>query len=471
MNTVIEGKNKQLSARQIALDVLVRVDRDGSYSNLLLHQTLQKHELSRPDAALATELVYGTIQRLNTIDYFLGQFVKQGLRKLEPWVKCLLRLSFYQLYYLERIPEHAAVNEAVNIAKKKGHQGISGMVNGVLRNVIRQKSSLTIPERLAPAARIALLHSHPEWLVARWIKQYGIGATERMCAAANVPPHVSIRMNRLKSDRTELIAELAEEGIDAVSSALAPAGIVVTNAGNMALNPKFGAGVFSIQDESSMLVAELVDPQPGMRVLDCCAAPGGKTAHMAEKMDDRGEIIACDIHEHKQALIEAQAKRLGLKSIRTIVQDARELAGRFPEGSFDRVLLDAPCSGLGVIRRKPEIKWTKQAEDITAVSAVQRELLEQVKRLVKPGGVLVYSTCTVERSENDRMIEAFLQDNPDFRLDADPGGPAGALRQKLEQTPVADAEGSAAVLPMGMVQILPQQFGTDGFFIARLIRV
>lgn len=453
-----KGKNKP-TARQAALDVLVRVEQDQSYSNLLLNRELQKHALEKHDAALATELVYGTIQRLNTIDYFLSRFVSKGLNKLEPWVRSLLRLSFYQLYYLERIPDHAAVNEAVNIAKRRGHPGISGMVNGVLRNVIRQRSALAVPDAEDPVTRIALRHSHPEWLVSRWIRQYGEETAERICEANNRPPHVSVRVNAIRHTRSELTDRLREEGVDAEPSTLAPAGVVIRGAGNMAFHPLFQRGDFSIQDESSMLVAEFVDPKPGMKVLDCCAAPGGKTAHLAEKMGDQGEIIACDIHEHKKKLIDDQASRLGLKCIRTLAADARELNDRFPAASFDRILLDAPCSGLGVIRRKPEIKWSKQERDIADICKVQRDILERVKVLLKPGGLLVYSTCTIERSENDEMIRAFLQDNPEWELAGEaPDGLPG------DDSPLPISAAS------GMIQIFPHQFGSDGFFIARLKR-
>lgn len=428
------------TAREAALDVLVRTEQDRSYSNLLLHQTIQKYRLDKSDAALATEIVYGTIQRLNTIDYFLGKFVAKGMAKLQPWVRSLLRLSFYQMYYLDRIPDHAIVNEAVNLAKKKGHQGISGMVNGVLRNVIRQKDSLLIPEKLPAAERIALVHSHPQWLVSRWLRQLGEAKTEQICEANNVPPRVSIRANTMKLGRNELVELLRQADIQAEPSALAPAGVIVRGAGNMALTPWFAEGLFSIQDESSMLVAEAVDPQPGEKVLDCCAAPGGKTMHMAEKMKDSGQVWACDVHEHKAKLIQEQADRLGLKSVKTLTADARKLTERFEAGSFDRILLDAPCSGLGVIRRKPDMKWSKLEQELDDICVIQRDLLNEVHKLLRPGGILVYSTCTIEHNENEGMVQSFLRDHPEFEW-ADEQGP---------------------------VQIYPYEHQSDGFFIAKL---
>lgn len=427
------------TAREAALEVLVRTEQDKSYSNLLLHQTIQKYRLDKADAALATEIAYGTIQRLNTIDYYLERFVSKGMAKLQPWVRSLLRLSFYQMYFLDRIPDHAIVNEAVNIAKKKGHQGISGMVNGVLRNVIRQKDSLQIPAGLPAADRIALEHSHPKWLVSRWISQLGEAKTERICEANNTPPHVSIRANTTKIGRDELVSLLQRNGLQAEPSELAPAGVIVKGGGNMALTPWFEQGLFSIQDESSMLVAEAVDPQPGEKVLDCCAAPGGKTMHMAEKMKDGGEVWACDIHEHKAKLIREQAERLGLKSVRTLTADARKLADHFAEGSFDRILLDAPCSGLGVIRRKPDMKWSKREQELDDICVIQRDLLNEAHKLLRPGGILVYSTCTIEHNENEGMVEAFLRRHPEFEW----AGP-------------------------GPLQLYPYEHRSDGFFIAKL---
>jgi len=444
----------QRSARDAALDVLTRVEEDQSYSNLLLNQTLQKYALDRADAGLATELVYGTIGRKNTIDFFLERFVSKGLAKLEPWVRCLLRLSFYQLHYLDRIPDHAVVSEAVNMAKRRGHQGISGMVNGVLRAVLRSKEELTLPAALGDVKRIALTHSHPEWLVRRWIRQLGPELTEQICAANNEPPQVSIRANVRRRTRQQLLDQLLAEGVRAEASKLAPDGVLVHGAGNMALDPGFRQGDFSIQDESSMLVAEALDPQPGMKVLDCCAAPGGKTAHIAEKMGDKGEIWACDLHEHKQKLIVDQAERLGLTSIQTLVMDAQKLDEHFAAESFDRILLDAPCSGLGVIRRKPDLKWAKEESEIASISELQHAILSRVHRLLKPGGVLVYSTCTIEREENEAMIERFLDEHSEFELAPLP------------------AEAFAGIDPQvaasGMVQIMPQQYHSDGFFISRL---
>lgn len=445
------------SARELALEVLERVEQQGAYSNLQLNSTLQKSSLSREDAGLVTELVYGTLSRMNTLDYVLEYFVSKGLAKLQPWVRSLLRVSLYQIMYLDRIPSHAAVNEAVNIAKKRGHQGISGMVNGVLRSVLRAGSLPVLPDHLSPEERIALKHSHPLWMVQRWSTEYGLETAEAMCAADNEAPAVSVRVNTTMISRESLLKQMLEQGLQASASLLSPYGIIVKGGGNLALSSWYKDGYLSIQDESSMLVAEAVDPQQGERVLDCCAAPGGKSMHMGELMKDEGFIYANDVHPHKAALVAEQAERLGLESIEAGSADALQLADTLTPASFDRVLLDAPCSGLGVIRRKPDLKWRKQPEDIASVAALQGELLQSVARLVKPGGLLVYSTCTTEQAENSDVVAAFLAHHPEFS----PVSFDSPLWERLAGTALARGQG---------IQLLPQHYGSDGFYIARMRR-
>ena len=447
------------TARSVALDTLVKVAEKKAYSNLQLNRALQEAELSRADAGLATELVYGTIQRMNTLDYVLQRFVAKGFGKLTPWVLQLLRMSAYQLIYLTRVPPHAVVHEAVELAKQRGHRGISGMVNGVLRSLQRSEDKLALPASLPVDERISLAHSHPLWLVRRWISAYGEEKTEAMCRANNEPPHASIRVNSGRKSREEVLALLHEEGYEAVPSPLAADGIVVTRGGNLADTIGFRNGWWTVQDESSMLVAEAAAPASGMQVLDCCAAPGGKTTHLAERMGDEGVVWANDLHPHKRQLIDAQAERLGLQSIRTMTGDATELGEQLAEASLDLILLDAPCSGLGVIRRKPEIKWSKSEADIRSVTEVQARLLDAAAPLLRPGGRLVYSTCTVDPAENNEQIDRFLELHPEFVLDADW---LPALLGRLRQG------GAVGENFDGRLQLLPQHFGTDGFFISVL---
>ncbi|CAM4285061.1 16S rRNA (cytosine967-C5)-methyltransferase [Paenibacillus endophyticus] len=457
------GSRKAKSPRELAMDTLVKVAQTGAYSNLQLNRTLQDAGLQRADAGLVTELVYGTIQRQATLDYWLGRFVSKGLNKLEPWVHQLLRMSAYQLLYLDRIPAHAAVNEAVTIAKKRGHSGISGMVNGVLRSIDRGRDELQASaiKHADPIVQIALRHSYPEWLVSRWVSAYGADQAERICAAGNAHPHSSVRVNSLKGSREDAIALLMEAGYDAKPSAVAPAGIAVERGGNLADTAGFRDGLWSVQDESSMLVAEVVAPKAGMQVLDCCAAPGGKSTHLAELMEGKGKVWANDLHAHKRDLIVTQSERLKLRNVEAITEDALKLADRFKPNSMDAVLLDAPCSGFGVIKRKPEIKWTKTLGDVSDIAAVQHRLLNAVCDLVRPGGVLVYSTCTIERDENEKQIADFLQAHSEFELD--PGWPEPILDQ-LRKAGVIDEHFE------GQAQLLPQHFDSDGFYIARMIK-
>ncbi|HZG74481.1 MAG TPA: 16S rRNA (cytosine(967)-C(5))-methyltransferase RsmB [Paenibacillus sp.] len=453
-----QPRRKPLGAREIALEALTAVEQEGAYSNLALNAALQRSKPEPREAGLATELVYGTIQRRNTIDAVLDAHLSKGAKKLQPWVRSLLRLSAYQLLFLDRVPTHAAVSEAVAIAKRRGHQGVSGLVNAVLRKLAANPGRPAPPAGARTAERIAFEHSHPEWLVEEWVRAFGETTAERIAAANNEPPKASARVNPLRVDRAGLIEKLAEEGVEAVPSEATDDGVVATNGGNLAFTEAYKAGLLTVQDESSMLVAALLDPAPGMRVLDCCAAPGGKTTQLAERMNDEGEVVACDIHPHKKDLIDGAARRLGLRSVQTLVADAAKLHEQFEPASFDRILLDAPCSGFGVIRRKPDIKWTKTEADVAAIAETQRAILSSVAALLKPGGVLVYSTCTLEPRENERQVDAFLAAHPDFA--PDPSLPEGFPRETAER---------CAAGP-GRLLVTPADFGSDGFFMARLIR-
>ncbi|MGD8190105.1 16S rRNA (cytosine(967)-C(5))-methyltransferase RsmB [Brevibacillus ginsengisoli] len=444
-----------MGAREIALEILTRIDENRSYSNLELKHVLSQHDLASVDIGLVTELVYGTIQRRYTLDTVISRFVKGGAAKLQPWVLNLLRLSLYQVRYLDRVPERAAVHEAVEIAKQRGHQGIASMVNGVLRSVIRQPDTWDTPPQGNKVERLSFEESHPAWLVKRWIKLYGEEVTRAICAANNRPPHASVRVNRLKIAQDELLQKLREQYPEADFSQVSPDGLIL--GGHAAGTSWFQEGYLSIQDESSMLVGPALNAKPGMRVLDACAAPGGKTTHIAELMQNQGEIIACDVHPHKRDLIEQNASRLGIDIIKTLVADAADL----PEqdlGQFDRILLDAPCTGFGVIRRKPDIKWNKQPEDIKEIAQVQLSLLSQVSKLLKPGGLMVYSTCTIDPKENQDMIIRFCEEHPEFELDTTlKADLPERIREQMTET-------------HGFVQILPHHFDSDGFFISRIRR-
>lgn len=452
MVTGTRHRNSKLTAREVALEVLLAVDMQDAYSNLALQSALARHPLSAKDTALATEIVYGTVQRLNTLDYRIQPFLKQPLAKLDPWVRNLLRLSVYQLDYLERVPDFAIINEAVEIAKRRNSR-LSGFVNGVLRSLLRSGLAKYPSAVKDPLRHVSLLHSHPEWLVEEWAAQYGMEQTIAICQANNSRPSLSLRVNRLRNTREELLQALAEEGVEARPSDVSPDGVVLSAGIDVTRLQPFRDGRCTVQDESSMLVAPCLDPQPGMRVLDACAAPGGKTTHLAELMRDQGEIVAADIHPHKVELIRTATARLGMQTVRPTTGDILDLLPNL--GKFDSILLDAPCSGFGVIRRKPDIKWRKTQSDVAAIQSVQLELIRKTADALRSGGVLVYSTCTIEEKENGEIIRTFLKERPDFRIET--------LRPYLPETVAA-----RSLSEEGWVQVLPHHFGTDGFFICRL---
>ncbi len=450
---------RDANARETALNILVRLETKQAYSNLFLNQVLAQSRLDRRDKALVTELVYGTIQRMNTLDWILDQLLKKGIGSLEPWVRQLLRLGIYQLLYLDRIPERAAIYETVQISKKRGHKGIASLVNGVLRSFLRKKRQLTPKHKPRTLREKAITYSHPEWMIERMEEVYGVEETKAALISNQKPPKVSIRVNQLKISRDEFVNQWneAEKG-KAEASRVVPEGVLIHGGGNPAYTSWFQKGYCTIQDESSMLVAHALAPRPGMKVLDVCAAPGGKTSHMAEMMQNQGEIFACDIHEHKLSLILSNVARLGINTVSAILQDGTMLAKRFAPETFDAILLDAPCSGLGVIRRKPDLKWSKVAQNIDSLVRLQKSLLDSAAPLLKPGGVLVYSTCTWEPRENEEQVTSFLKRHPDFEMDS----------RFTEQLPPVVK--SAAKTEEAWIQLLPHHLMSDGFFISRLVK-
>ncbi|BBN98617.1 16S rRNA (cytosine(967)-C(5))-methyltransferase RsmB [Sporolactobacillus terrae] len=444
------------TAREMALDLLLSITTKHAYSQIALNEALNAGQLRENDKRLVTTLVYGVLQQKSVLRFYLSSFVNRK-RKLDAWVEVLLLLSIYQKVFLDRIPDHAIVNESVTIAKKRGHRGISGFVNGILRRLMREGvprlSSIT-PEQ----KRLSIQYSHPEWLLKLWREQWGLDTAVKTAQADNQPPNLCLRVNRLKLSRQELMEHLAQEGIQTIPGTLSPDCVVVTS-GNAVATAAFQKGWFTVQDESSMLVADCVGAEGGMLILDACAGPGGKTTHLGERMNNKGKILALDLHPHKTKLIDQAAKRLGLENIETRAMDARAARDTFGEAAFDRVLLDVPCSGLGVIRRKPEIKWSKTAEEISGLLPIQQTILEEAAPLVKPGGRLIYSTCTIQKEENEQQILAFLKRHPEYRTDS----------TLFERLPSVLSDDRASRKP-GMIQIFPYQFDTDGFFICCLER-
>lgn len=444
--------------RAWALHVLLEVEERGAYANLALGALLDKMRPVKLDRAFTTELVYGTLRTLNTLDWVLGHYSRRPLADLTPVVRNILRLGTYQIMFMDRVPDSAAVNESVNLARRHGHAGIVKYVNGVLRNLVRGKAGLSYPDAVQnPVESIALMHSHPPWLVRYWLDLLGYEDTMALCQANNLPAPNTVRVNTLKTNTPALVEILAALGVKAQPGQYAKDCLYLDGFVSLGGLPPYREGLLQIQDESSILVGQAVQPRPGSRVLDVASAPGGKATHLAQLMQNQGQIIALDIHAHKIKLIEENCRRLGVKIVQPRVLDARTISEE-TVGTADYVLVDAPCSGLGVLRRRPDAKWRKDEEQIQVLADLQRHMLDAAAPVVKPGGVLVYSTCTITRKENRGQLEKFLDNHRDFR----PESLAGLLPEEL------DHQGT---LDRGYVQIMPHRHGLDGFFIARLRKV
>lgn len=445
-----EAAKRQISARETALKALVRVEQDGAYLNLALPPLLEG--LSPRERALASRVAAGTIQHLNTVDWALNHYLKNPLEKLTPWIRNLFRLSAYQLLYLDRVPAHASVDEAVRLARRYGHRGVAGLVNAVLRRLSVRGEELPWPDsHKHPAEYLSLRHSHPLWLVRRWVKRYGLVETEAICRANNETVVPTLRPNILHVDAAQLQQKLLEEGVETELSPRLPGMLAVTSQQSLAELESFRSGLFTIQGEGSALVAPLLGPVPGQNLLDLCSAPGGKTTHLAELMGDCGIIHAADLHPHRLQLVGSAARRLGLTSIRTLTIDGRQIkdAGLPLQ---DRILVDAPCTGLGVMRRLPELKWRRREEDFPQMQKLQVELLSAAAPLLKRGGTLLYSVCSNELEETTAVVKAFSSRHPQLILYSNPEGLPEAL--------------SGAFTADGSATLMPHRHGVDGFFIA-----
>lgn len=409
----------KVNGRKIAVQIVHQINEEGAYANLALDKALLACPgLEQRDKGLITEIVYGSIKYRGRLDYVLNQYAQIKVNKMDPWVRNILRTALYQILFLDKIPVSAAVDQAVELAKELANSGSAKFVNGVLRNIERNREQLCYPNRgKQPVQYLTVWYSFPQWLIERLVKQYGIQATEKLCNYFNEAAPLWIRTNTLKISREELQQRLLDNGIEAVVSQRASEGLRLERGVQLHKLPLFQEGYFTVQDESSMLVAQMAQPQQHQRVLDVCSAPGGKTTHLAQLMENTGEIYACDIHQHRLGLIEENCRRLAVSNVTTILQDGLRLHERWEAETFDLVLVDAPCSGLGVLGRRPDARWSKRAGDIPQLAAIQAELLQEAARVVKKGGTLVYSTCTITPEENQQQIAAFLAVHGDFQLE------------------------------------------------------
>lgn len=449
-------KPKKKSARELALITLYKVEQEEAYSNIALNAVLEEYQPEKIDRAFTTELVYGTLRSLMTLDWTISQFLKKPLKSLTPWIRNILRLSLYQITFMDKVPVSAAVNEGTELAKRYGHQGTVRFVNGVLRNISRNLDNLSYPSLQAePVKHIAVKYSHPEWLVEKWLGEFGLEETIKLCQANNENPPNVVRTNTLKITREALIEKLQDEGVESEKTSYAPEGLIIKNSSSFGSLNAFRQGYLQPQDESSMLVATVVNPQKEELVIDACSAPGGKTTHLAQIMGNTGKIIAADIYQHKMGLVKENARRLGITNIELVQVDARNLSQKYANQAH-KVLVDAPCSGLGVLRRKPDSRWRKDPQQIIELQVLQQEILQQAAKCVASGGVLVYSTCSIAPEENINNVKRFLELNQEFALSDLTDLLPGALLDFKDLHP-----------EQGFIQLLPHVHGMDGFFIAR----
>ncbi|PTJ21570.1 16S rRNA (cytosine(967)-C(5))-methyltransferase RsmB [Staphylococcus simulans] len=429
------------TVRTLAFDTLQAIIQDKAYSNLKINEVLKENELSRADKGLLTELVYGTLKHQYTLDYYLKPFVKT---KIKGWMRRLLWMSIYQYQYLDKIPDHAIINEAVEITKQRGGLNNSKVVNGILRNMMR--SDLPNPANIEnDQQRIAIMYSLPKWIVKHWVTHFGLETTEAIAQSLLERPGQTVRVNTHRTTIEDAIARLEKEDYEVsqdhdIHYCLHVSGRPVVE------SRAFKDGYVSIQDKSSMFVAEILAPVEGENILDACSAPGGKACQTAELLKGSGHVDATDIHEHKIDLIEHNIRKLRLKNVTAFQHDATKPY----DAKYDKILVDAPCSGLGVLRHKPEIKYTQNPETVDGLVDLQLEIMNNIKDSVKPGGVIVYSTCTIEQMENENVIYTFLKQNKDFEFEPFPHPRTGEEVKTL--------------------QILPQDFDSDGFFITKIRR-
>lgn len=444
-----------VDARQEALKAIYYINEKGAFINIALNKIARNKNISDLDRAFITELVYGTIKWKLTLDWVISKFSTREINKIHPWVRNILRMSVYQILYLDRVPSFAACNEAVNLTKSFGPKGSEGFVNAILRAIIRNRENLTFNNIKDKNEYLSVKYSHPIWLVKRWLSNFGQSFSEGLLNANNSIPSLTIRINTLKTTKDDAINILTREGLKVSAARYLEEALEIKKNYGLEKLTSYKEGLFQPQDEASMLVSHALFPKPGQLIIDVCAGPGGKSTHIAQLMNNKGKIIARDIYKHKLQLIEGLASRLGVKIIEAQKHDAKILDKELI-GKADGVLVDAPCSGTGIIRRKPDIKWKRQEKDLLELTKQQKEILDTSARYVKNQGCLVYSTCSLETEENESVIKAFLEENDDFIIeDISPYIPF-KLRNGVNE---------------GFFRTFPHIHGTDGFFIARLRRL
>jgi 16S rRNA (cytosine967-C5)-methyltransferase len=451
--------------RMQAWSLLQRIEHSRAYADLLLGHAFSNHPQWRPlDRSFIQELLLGTLRWQARLDFAIHQAAKSPEKKIEPRLLNLLRTGAYQILFMDRVPHSAVVNESVRLAKAIfKNDKISGFTNAVLRSIARNKNQESFPPfETQPIEYITEALSHPRWMVERWVREFGPEIARKICATNNLRPPFTVRVNTLKTSREILQGRFAAAGIDSLLTLFSPEGLVLRQSPSLSTDPLFREGFYFVQDEASQIISHLINPQPGERVLDTCAAPGGKSTHMAQLMEDRGEIISFDLQDSKVDLIRENSRRLGISIIQAFRVDASKPLPFSPKVTFDRILVDAPCTGLGTLHRHPEAKWRQKPQDVQRLQRLQVALLENVCSCLIPGGVLIYSTCTMTPEENDFVVDAFLSGHKDFHLQD--------LRLLLPSPfhPLVDERGLLRTYPW--MTIPKDDYRLDGFFAARMIR-
>ena len=441
-------------AREVALKILYKIDNDEAYSNISLNEMINKNRkiLNSKDIALISELVYGVTTWRLTLDEIIKRNSKIRLKKISPWILNILRESIYQIIFLDKIPKSAAVNEGVNLAKRYGNKGSVGFTNAILRNISKNDYQELFDED-DELARISKTMSMPKWIIDE-LKNGGLDNKKilEVCKNSNIRPKVTIRVNNLKTNKEELKRKLNKEGLEVKASILEDF-LVLERANGIENLDSFKQGLFTVQDEAAGLTALILNPNSDEHILDACSSPGGKTTYLAEIMKNKGNIEAWDIHEHRTKLVEQNAKRLEIGIEKTKVEDASIYKEEYKD-KFDKILLDVPCLGIGVLKRKPDIKWQKKKEDIEEISKLQFEILNTCCKYLKENGELVYSTCSIFKKENRELIEKFLSKNSDFKLEKI------NLKEKFFANYLVDDK---------FLEVY-QNKKTDGFFICKMVK-
>lgn len=435
-----------MNSRKLSRQIVQRVLEEGAYSNLVLSKELNRDDIDEKDKGLITEIVYGTLRRKRTLDVLIGNFVKD-IKLLDSTVLNILRVAIYQMYFLDKIPEYAACNEAVEEAKEISVEA-SKLVNGILRNFIRDEKEIVVPGNRID--ELGYKFSFEPWMIRLFIKQYGEERTMKIMAGLNETPKVTVRVNESKGEYDEVFENLEEMGYKIEEGYACPEAIKIEGGKGVESNELFKEGLITVQDESAMLVAPLLEINKGEKILDLCAAPGGKTTHIAELLDNTGEVLAFDLHENKLSLIEENAKRLGLTNIVCKTMDATKLNPDYISYG-DKVLIDVPCSGLGIIRKKPEIKWNKKRQQLRDLVEIQRDIMENAWQYLKPGGILLYSTCTLNKEENEDNLKWFLSKHSDAEIEK--------LYIGNNNNFIYNVDGSLTILPNDSM---------DGFFMGKI---